>query len=200
MHAWHPAFSAQVFEVDPSGGFWPLSCGVGQKGLGQSAAKGFDPDISRRQLAQQRGVAGLMPRQNLNLIISQAAPQSVRGHPAQGRGIVNPKTHGLTRFSQLPSQPPAHPQIAMVVNDSTKNVPKASRVHGMRLSLRTPDRVGFEKIKNGSRWRSPILWRATPAPERVFPVGGYPGAERVFPVGGRPCGRIPVVRVWLARS
>ena len=119
MHARHIGLCAEVFQVQPGAGVGVLA----QHRLvtvRQLAAKGLDDHIGNVAGGNQG------PGQNLHL---RMAP---RGHPVQRSGIVHPKPDPCTLLSQRARQAPAHPQVAMVVNDTAKNIPAQRQRMGCR--------------------------------------------------------------------
>ena len=109
MRACHVDFCAQVFEVDPHG--WRALHHQCLNSIGEFAAKGFHHHIAH----VKRGVD--WPRPHLYLVTA------LWGHPGEGAGIVNPQTHGVAALREVGAQPPANAEVAVVVDDATKNIP-----------------------------------------------------------------------------
>jgi excinuclease ABC subunit C len=82
--------------------------------------KSFHQNISHGQIPE---FSGLRPRQDLH------AWGTVRRHPAQGAGIVHPQANPLAARSQVRAQAPADTDIAVVIDDTAKDVPKVSCIH-----------------------------------------------------------------------
>lgn len=50
-------------------------------------------------------------------------------HPLQGRGVIHPQAHTLPACCQVGTKPPTNADVAIVVDDPAKDVPKFSCVH-----------------------------------------------------------------------
>ncbi len=127
MAALRERFRCEVFEIDPGGLPAP---GPGRRGEGrlelrlQFTAERFDHGIAglRRHL--------VVPGQNLDARLAGGC------HPLQGRGVVDPEPHLFAAIGQLDRQPPAHADVAVVVDDLAENVPEHRDGIERRLWLR----------------------------------------------------------------
>jgi hypothetical protein len=86
----------------------------------QAATKGFQPDMRAGQGIQKSQVDVIcpLPRHNRD-------PGVALGyHPTQSFGLVHPQAHLVAQAGQLAGQAPTHAQIAVVVDDFAKHIPK----------------------------------------------------------------------------
>ena len=117
---------AQVFQIQPQPAcahallLRPLRL----HGVIERAAKGFDQYVGCF-VWQVGGAQGFVPGLHLH------ARVALRGKPLQGPRIVYPQPHALPALGQLHRQPPAHADIAVVVDYGAENVPEQAAVgHG----------------------------------------------------------------------
>ena len=123
MAALHKRFCAQVFEVEPDA-LMPcirrlLRASSKKSGI-DFAAKSFDQHIANGQVA---GLQGVVPP------LHRDARCAVGCHPAQRAGVVQPQAYLLAARGQVGCQAPANANVAVVVNDAAKDVPKVSCFH-----------------------------------------------------------------------
>jgi hypothetical protein len=91
----------------------------------QLAAKRLDHHIMRFSVARHWLI--WLPRFHLN------ASAALRCHPSQRRRIINPKAYRLPTRGHCAGEPPAHADIAKIINDATKNIP-AQFWHQLKLT------------------------------------------------------------------
>jgi hypothetical protein len=104
-------FGAEVFKVDPQrrrrhGRHAP------HERVGQVATEGFDHDVAGRDLDPV-----VRPGAQLD------TRRTARRHPAQGRGVVDPQSHRLPARAEVGGEPPAHADVAEVVDHAAEDVP-----------------------------------------------------------------------------
>ena len=123
MAALHKRFCAQVFEVEPDA-LMPcirrlLRASSEKTGI-DLAAKGFDQHIAPWQVVSLQRVMPLHHRDSRG---------AAGCHPGQRAGVVQPQAYLLAARSQVGCQAPANANVAVVVNDAAKDVPKVSCFH-----------------------------------------------------------------------
>ena len=123
MAALHKRFCAQVFEVEPDA-LMPcirrlLRASSKKSGI-DFAAKSFDQHIANGQVA---GLQGVVPP------LHRDARCAVGCQPGQRAGVVQPQAYLLAASRQVGCQAPANANVAVVVNDAAKDVPKVSCFH-----------------------------------------------------------------------
>ena len=123
MAALHKRFCAQVFEVEPDA-LMPcirrlLRASSEKSGI-DFAAKSFDQHIANGQVA---GLQGVVPP------LHRDARCAVGCQPGQRARVVQPQAYLLTACGQVGCQAPANANVAVVVNDAAKDVPKVSCFH-----------------------------------------------------------------------
>ena len=123
MAALHKRFCAQVFEVEPDA-LMPcirrlLRASSEKSGI-DFASKSFDQHIANGQVA---GLQGIVPP------LHRDARCAVGCQPGQRAGVVQPQAYLLAARGQVGCQAPANANVAVVVNDAAKDVPKVSCFH-----------------------------------------------------------------------
>ena len=123
MRAGHVGLSAEVFEVDPNR-CRDLLHHPGLKRVWQRAAKRFNHHIPH----DEGGVLGqLVERYFAGPINNRDAWATLWCHPCEGGGVVDPQANGVAALCKIGTQAPTHTQVAMVIDDATKNVPTRER-------------------------------------------------------------------------
>jgi hypothetical protein len=116
----YPRFRREIFEVDPCRRARPR----GHRRLkpsGNLAAECFDDDVTWRYIGKR-----IAPAAHRHAGRSLRIKRYVkRGTQACKRfEIVDPKPHADFMFRrELPRQPPAHADVAVVIDDAAKNIP-----------------------------------------------------------------------------
>ena len=102
---------AEVLEVEPQRRP-DRARDAAREGTGQIATEGFDHDIAWFDVDH-----AMWPRAQFD------ASCAIRCHPTQRRGIVDPQPYLVTARTEIGGKPPAHADVAEVVDDAAEQVP-----------------------------------------------------------------------------